>query len=353
VNKLPLNININKEDQLLNEYLFCWHTFQSMPNKIILYNMYIATEFLNNLKKIKVDLNIATEIFSTAEEPIVNEKVLSKISDDIFITYVVLDKYSENSIIDEVTILYKNLEDSGKINEIIDLINDTIIEKAKEEQSKLNVVCLNQGELGIESILINNDFDNIEYYYSKKTFQKSKEVIKNIKKGKKGLYVLYGQRGCGKTTMINYISSKINRDIIFIPSNMIDHTINNPDFRNFLKNYPECIILIDDSELIFNKVYNRSNVSTNNLIQLIDGFLSKIVNVDIIAIFNVSEESEIDSNLLDCCSLVNITEFQYLNNSESTELSELLGHNKKYKSNQRLIDILRNVKQKDRNDIGF
>jgi energy-coupling factor transporter ATP-binding protein EcfA2 len=354
VNKLPLNININKEDQLLNEYLFCWHKFQSMPNKVILYNVYLSNDFIEKLEKYKIDLNIATEIFSTFDSPIINDKILSKISDDIFISYVILDKNSENSVVDEVTIFYKNIEDVGKINDIIEIISDSIISPDKNEQeSKLNIICLNQGELNIESLSSESNFESIEYYYNKKTFKKTKEVIKKIKKEKKGLYILYGQRGCGKTTIINYISSKVEKNIIFIPGNMIEHTINNPDFRNFLKNYPDSILLIDDCELIFNKIYNRSNISTNNLIQLVDGFLSKIVNIDIMAIFNINDESEIDPNLLECNSLIDIVEFEPLNSTESTELSEIIGHNRKYKSEQKLINIIRNIKQHSKFDIGF
>jgi putative ribosome biogenesis GTPase RsgA len=59
-----------------------------------------------------------------------------------------------------------------------------------------------------------------------------------IKKSEKGLSVLWGERGTGKTSIINYLADKLDRIVIFIPNNLIEHTINNPDFMT--KHYKNC-----------------------------------------------------------------------------------------------------------------
>ena len=58
----------------------------------------------------------------------------------------------------------------------------------------------------------NNDFKKI----SKKIIQKLNE-----KEGK-GIILLHGKPGTGKTTYIRHLTSKIEKEIIFLPNNMVD-----------------------------------------------------------------------------------------------------------------------------------
>ena len=47
-------------------------------------------------------------------------------------------------------------------------------------------------------------------------------------------------------------------------------------------------------------VFSKSNMFVNNLMQMVDGFLSDSIEANIITIFNVDDEDEIDHSLLDC-----------------------------------------------------
>jgi hypothetical protein len=134
---------------------------------------------------------------------------------------------------------------------------------------------------------------------------------------------------------------------------MIEHTINNPDFRKFIKRYSKPILVIDDCEMLFNDYLNKSNILVNNLLQLSDGFLSEIVDVTFITIFNCEEEEEIDHNLLECNNLIDVVEFEYLSEEESNELSSYLGEKPKYKNKNRLIDIIKKNNTKSNKKIGF
>jgi predicted AAA+ superfamily ATPase len=69
-------------------------------------------------------------------------------------------------------------------------------------------------------------------------------LLKRLKKCDKGLGILVGDRGTGKTSMISHISNKLDRVVIFIPNNMIDHTINNPEFGKFLRRFNRPIIVV-------------------------------------------------------------------------------------------------------------
>jgi SpoVK/Ycf46/Vps4 family AAA+-type ATPase len=125
---------------------------------------------------------------------------------------------------------------------------------------------------------------------------------------------------------------------------MVDNTINNSEFRRFLKRYTRPIIIIDDCEMLFNEYYAKSNTFTTNLLQMVDGFLSDSIEVNVITIFNTDREDDIDHSLLEANNLLRVIEFECLSEDESFELSEHLGHKKPIKNKSRVLDIIRNNK---------
>lgn len=349
-----LNININRDDSTLNDFLFCWSKFDSRPNKVILYNTYSTKEFNKILSSYTSERNVMTEIIPDGDDYLINDKILVKISDDIYIAYVQIDRNSDKSIVNELCFIYRSDKDAKKIQEITDKLDSCLIDFCEEQSNRINTLSIGPNGLEIDPAhLMETDSDNIEMFYNNKTFKGVKKLLKSIKKSKKGLSVLYGDRGTGKTSIINYISTSIDRMIIFIPNNMIDLTINNPEFKRFLRRYPSPIIIIDDCEMMFNESYTKSNTLVNNLIQLVDGFLSDSIEAHIITIFNVDNQDSIDHSLLDCNNLVGVVEFSELNKEESTDLSKYLNISKKYKSDMRLIDIVKNRQEKDIIEIGL
>jgi septin family protein len=217
----------------------------------------------------------------------------------------------------------------------------------------LNTITLSQNGLEIEPINFHDiDMENIDNYYSSDTFKSTEKVIKKIKKKERGLTILYGDRGTGKTTIINYVATKLDRIVIFIPNNMIEHTINNPEFRKFLKRYDKPILVIDDCELILNEIYNKSNLTTTNLLQMVDGFLASTVDINVLLVFNTDDEDKIDHNLLECNNIIDVVEFTSLSVAEANDLSKLVG-GKKYKTDARMIDVINKKSVEVITNIGF
>jgi Cdc6-like AAA superfamily ATPase len=151
--------------------------------------------------------------------------------------------------------------------------------------------------------------------------------------------------------MIINIANKLDRVVMYIQNNMIEHTINNPDFRKFLKRYHKPIIVLDDCEMLFSDYFNKSNITVNNLLQMVDGLNS--LDLNIITIFNTDDEEDIDSNLLDSNNLLDIIEFDYLDKDEANELSSYLGEKLKHKNKIKLIDIIRKRSDRELKKIGF
>jgi predicted AAA+ superfamily ATPase len=352
--KSKINLNINKDDYNINDFLYCWDEFGTRPNKIILYNQY-STKLFSELI-IGTSENRFTEVIPSDEFSVVNEKVLVKISDDIFISYLTMDKDCENSIINEIAFFYKDYDTNfEKIQEVIEQISSCLIEFTEEnERYKLNTISLSPNGLEMEPVEMSSvDIENFDLYYTDKTMKGLDKVIKSIKKSNKGLTILYGERGTGKTSTINYITTKLESIVIFIPNNMVENTINNPEFRKFLKKHSKPVIVIDDCEMFFNEAFAKSNIFVNNLLQMVDGFLSDSMEVNVITIFNVEDEDEIDHSLIDCNNLTDIVKFDCLTEDESNDLSKHLNQDKKYKNKNRLVDIIKKRKNKASKEIGF
>jgi hypothetical protein len=346
-----ININIDKDQNELNDFLMCWNFFGKKPNKIIIYNNYLTTLFEQIIGEISIDKTVSSEVVATTDgKMVLNQEVFLNINDNIYLSYVIFDKNQSNSIVTDVTFFYKENEDYETIKNIIEKMNDCLPSFVDDGNYNLNNIIISNSAIEVEPIIYDEN-ENFEYYYSESTKKELNKLIKKIKKNKKGLSIIRGEKGTGKTNSINYIASNIDKMFFYINSNLLDLTINNPEFRNFLKKYENPVLVIDDCETSLNDMFGRNNQTTNNIIQLVDGFSSDSVPVNIICIFN--DEMSSDNLLLDCNNLISIVDFEYLNGEESNQLSKLLGRNKKYKNKTRLIDIINNIDKSNNKKIGF
>jgi len=350
-NKKDILLNINSEDSNINEFLYCYKEFGSIPNRYIIHSDISYDVFLNFLNKLE-NLNKITEV----DNDFTNVRVLSKYNDNLYISYFILEAGSEFETFSSVTFLYKEEKDLEEIKEFLKDLTEYELEIQEDDfdnKNKLSVVNILGASISISEINNKKNNDNIDLYYTQKTFKSINKLTKKINKNNKGLSILLGERGTGKTSIINYIFEKINKNIIYIPNNVIEHTINNPEFKSLLKNYKNSLLVIDDCEVIFNDIYTRSNIITSNLLQMIDGIDSDEIDVNFLLIFNCEDESEIDENLLDCNNLIDIVYFDFLTKEESNNLSNHLKQKSKYKEETKLLNILRGKNKKSQNSIGF
>lgn len=354
--KTKINININKDDSELNDFLYCWGKFNTRPNKIIIYNSYSRQLFSEVISEYMKEKNVFTEVIPTEESLIINDKMLVKINEDFYISYLIVDRMNEDSAIHDIVFYFKNYDSELElVNELIDKLDGCLLDyKIEESCIKLNTLTLSQSGLDIESIDFNDiDTEDIELYYSKDTLKEVNQLIKNIKKSKKGLSVFYGPRGTGKTSMLKYLSEKVEKMVLFVPNNMMDNTINNPEFRKFLRKHHNPLLVIDDCEVVFSELFTRSNIFSSNLLQLIDGPLSDTLSLNVLLIFNFESVDEIDHSILECNSLLDVVEFDMLDEDQANDLANAIGSKKKYKTKTKLVDIMKKRNPSDIKKIGL
>lgn len=345
-----LKLNINSDDSNNNDFLISWSKFESRPNQLIIHNSYLSKEF-NEITKCNVS-NTTSELIPSDEFYLINDRVLSEIKDNILVSYVILDKNSDNSITTDITFFYKESNDLVDIYNIIDNLEEYSIDDIEysEEKNGLGIISIKENALTISKIEVDNNID-INLYYSKETAKNINKFLKKIKKTKNGISVFYGDRGTGKTSIIKKISSELNKNVFFIPNNLIDQTILNPEFINFLTKYKDCVLVIDDFEIIIDN-FNRYNSAINSINQITESLLSELVDVNIILIFNTDNISEIPE-ITESNNLIDIIKFNYLNPEESNNLANSLGRVGKYKNNSKVLDIIKGVNLTSKKRVGF
>ncbi len=203
---------------------------------------------------------------------------------------------------------------------------------------------------------------NIDENYNDDFLEVSKKIIKGLNDTKKSnLVILSGETGTGKTTYIRYLTSKIKKNIIFVPPDMVE-SITDPGFISFLMYNNNSVLIIEDAEPILKKrnEYGRTS-AISNVLNLTDGLLSDCLNISIVATFNTTNKI-IDDALLRKGRLLIYYNFERLSIDKSKNLLNKLGYNVDVKEPMTLADIYfynddnnKELLKKDlnKNKIGF
>lgn len=355
INKI--NITIDKDDSNVNDYLIAWSELNNRPNKTTFHGFFETDKFKKFLDGFEFqEVNNFTDYIPNEETPVVNQRCFGIIEEDIYLAFTSLDKNHEDGMVTDINFFFNNNK-KQKVEEIL----ENLYELSNKEETELDeelvkenifILHLSQNGFELETLKTRSDFEDIEYYYEDDILKKVKKTAKLIKKENKGLTIISGERGCGKTNLLSFISSKVDKKCIFIPCNLIENSINNCEFRRFLKQYPDSIILLDDIELYLSQIYSKSNLFTNNLLQLVDGLQSDSLNLNIILSMNCNL-SEIDKTVLESNSIIDIIEVCKLSEEKLQELSEFLGKEGSLKSDTSLNNVLKGKKKKKTTELGF
>jgi hypothetical protein len=180
-------------------------------------------------------------------------------------------------------------------------------------------------------------------------------ILKRLnKKDDKGIVLLHGMAGTGKTTYLRYLVGKIKKRVLFVPPDMAAHIVN-PDLVKLLIDNPNCVLIIEDAENIIMQRQPGSDSAVSNLLNISDGLLSDFLNVQIICTFN-SSLNVVDSALLRKGRLIAKYEFGKLSAQKAQKLSDYAGSKLRVHSPMTVAEIMNQEErsyEQERPRIGF
>jgi ATP-dependent 26S proteasome regulatory subunit len=224
-----------------------------------------------------------------------------------------------------LTFVYSH-NNGGELENQIDIaeINEFRIKKKK---SNISLIKSQGGYMDLEEFELKINKIDLGLNYGEEFSEVHDTIVKRLnKQNDKGIVLLHGTPGTGKTTYIKHLTSLIeDKEVIFVPPSMAE-ALSDPSIIPFLMDYKNSILIIEDAERVLgSREGSGASQSTSNLLNLTDGILGDCLNILIIATFNTKKDN-IDEAFMRKGRLIAEYKFDKLS-IEST--NKLLKHLKK------------------------
>lgn len=243
-----------------------------------------------------------------------------------------------------ITCFFNPKKDSEKILEEIRDKVFNLKEVVIEEKRCLNILTKSGSGYDLDHHPITNPDIDFELNYNEDFTEIHELITERLSKNdSKGLVLLHGEAGTGKTNYIKYLINNIKKKIIYIPPSMAE-SISNPELIKFFLSHKNSILVIEDAESVLLKRSANESQSVSNILNLTDGLLSDCANIQVVATFN-TDILNIDEALLRKGRLIAKYEFKELEEDKVKLLAEKIGVN--ISGKQKLSDIY------NCNDISF
>lgn len=342
------------------------------PSEASLINFLVGDNFsykfaeIVNFSELEKMLNEEGELVflkvSDREDRILDSKIfkfkegvirLSYTKNKVF-TYTKTIKKKELNISNISVLIYALNEKT--LFDIKDLIEPKIEQRVKtDEFGKINILIEESRSLDLTTI--EQSQGEIEYDNYQPDFkEKAAELIKVCSEGTKGIVLLHGLPGTGKSTFLKNLAKEVsNKKFIFIPPSF-SHVLSNPDFMAFMLNHKDSILIIEDAETVLKTRKGSENHAVSNILNLTDGLLSDLLGLQIICTLNCNVNL-IDEAVRRPGRLIFEYDFKKLDIEQCNKLLAKLYEDKEYKTTKELtiaeIYNFEKLKPEEKKRIGF
>ncbi|MEI6348191.1 MAG: AAA family ATPase [Bacteroidota bacterium] len=251
---------------------------------------------------------------------------LIPITDNIF---VILDE-------SEVTIYYNQNSDLQILEDLKQLIESNVVIEVSGR--KFHLLIMENDRFSLKSYELKDYNLDINTHYNQDFASHHEKICSSLsKENGKGLVLLYGEPGSGKSTYIKYLTSIIDKTFIYIPSEFAEQ-LASPGFVHFIMGFPGSILILEDAERVLCNSNKYAKTVVSNLLNITDGIIGNILNVKLLCTLN-SNISSIDPAFMRPGRLLAKYCFGKLSVERSNNLLNSLGHSHKTEKELLLSDI--------------
>ena len=316
------------DEHFIEVKAFYLREFKALPSIAFISDVDVAEIFkrIENHQYGKVIETYQRIYYSWQQERLEFSKTIFKIKGDMLVRLG--DDWAE--------ILYSNT-DYDRANKMMYEFK-TMKAAQKEEDYEINIISVSAGCLELKTLSIKPTPLDIGLYYND-DFKAVDTTIKErlAKENDKGIVLLHGLPGTGKTTYLRHLIGSIKKKVLFVSPSVASNLMN-PEFMDLLIDNPNAVLVIEDAENIIMDRRYSSQSSVSNLLNISDGLLSDCLNVQIICTFN-SSINMVDNALMRKGRLIAKYEFGKLDAQKAQVLSDHMGLDQKILKPMTLAEI--------------
>lgn len=123
-------------------------------------------------------------------------------------------------------------------------------ERKKRDPLEINLIVKGSSRLELKSMEVKRTKLDLDLFYEDDFKEVDAVIQKRLNQKKdKGIVLLHGLPGTGKTSYLRYLVGRLKKRVLFLSPNVASNLMD-PDFIDLLIDNPNTIVIIEDAENI-------------------------------------------------------------------------------------------------------